>query len=281
MTQTPKVDAHQHFWKVARGDYHWMTPEMGAPLRLDYMPYDMAPLLRRTGIDKTVLVQAAQTDAETEFLLQIAEETDFVAGVVGWVDMEAEDFGARLDALMKRPKFVGIRPMLQDHADDAYIVRPRVLENLRQVAERDLAFDFLTFPRHLPYVAEALAQVPGLRAVVDHISKPFIAEGRLDNWKDGISRIANHPNVFCKVSGMVTEADHAAWTPSDLAPYVEHVLGCFGAGRLMFGSDWPVCLLAGTYGDVLNAVRTVLDRHLSPDECDAVYGGNAIHFYRL
>lgn len=275
------VDAHHHFWRVSRGDYHWMDPAMGEPLLRDYLPADLAPLLRRAGVDRTVVVQAAQTEAETGFLLELASQADFVAGVVGWLDMEDERFEAKLDALLAHPKFVGLRPMLQDLEDDAYILRPRVLGSLRTIAEREIAFDFLTFPRHLGHVVTALEAVPGLRAVIDHISKPPIAARAFDDWAHAIARVGEFDNVSCKLSGMVTEADHASWKPADLQPYVGHVLEVFGPDRLMFGSDWPVCLLAGSYAETLNALRSLLDPVLSGAQQAAIYGGNAIRFYRL
>lgn len=275
------VDAHHHFWRVARGDYHWMDPAMGEPLLRDYLPADLAPLLRKAGVDRTVVVQAAQTEAETGFLLELASQTDFVAGVVGWLDMEDERFEAKLDALITHPKFVGLRPMLQDLEDDAYILRPRVLGGLRAIAEREVAFDFLTFPRHLGHVVTALEAVPGLRAVIDHISKPPIASRSFDDWAQAIARVGEFGNVSCKLSGMITEADHASWKPADLQPYIGHVLEVFGPDRLIFGSDWPVCLLAGSYAETLNALRSLLDPVLSGAQQAAIYGGNAIRFYRL
>ena len=277
----PVVDAHHHFWQVARGDYHWMTAETGLPLRRDYLPEDLAPLLRKAGVDRTVVVQAAQSEAETDFLLDLADGAGFVAGVVGWLDMEDAGFAGKLDRLLARPKFVGLRPMLQDLDDDAYILRPRVRDNLVRMAERGVAFDVLSFPRHLANVTRALEAVPQLRAVVDHLSKPAIAAREFDGWATGISRLAALPNVHCKLSGMITEADHASWRPADLEPYVDHVLSAFGPGRLMFGSDWPVCLLAGSYAEVLNALRTVLEGKLSADERAGVYGANAARFYSL
>jgi L-fuconolactonase len=273
------IDSHHHFWRVERGDYHWM-PESGV-LRRDYMPHDLRPLLRRAGVDRTVLVQAAQTEAETDFLLDIAAETDFVAGVVGWLDFEDERFGDKLERLLRRAKFVGLRPMLQDLADDAYILRPRVMDNLRRVEALDLPFDILTYPRHLPHLLSALDQLPRLRAVVDHISKPPIAAGRQAGWAEDMAAVAAHRNVSCKLSGMVTEADQANWKPADLAPFVRSVFAAFGEERVMFGSDWPVCLLAADYAEVLNALRTILDPALTADGMGKLFGGNAIAFYKL
>lgn len=277
----PVIDAHHHFWQVARGDYHWMTAQTGAPLNRDYLPEDLAPLLRKAGVDRTVVVQAAQSEAETDFLLDLADRAGFVAGVVGWLDMEDADFAGKVDRLMARPKFVGLRPMLQDLDDDAYILRPGVIDNLARLAERGVAFDVLGFPRHLAGVTSALEAVPDLKAVIDHLSKPAIAAKEFDDWAAGIARLATLPNVHCKLSGMITEADQDNWRPADLEPYVDHVLSVFGPQRLMFGSDWPVCLLAGSYGEVMNALRTVLDGKLSADERAGVYGANAAHFYGL
>ncbi|HEV7254902.1 MAG TPA: amidohydrolase family protein [Mesorhizobium sp.] len=274
------IDSHQHFWAPARGDYFWMSPDNPVLFR-DYGPGDLEPLLRRAGVEKTILVQAAQTEAETDYMLEIAARAPFVAGVVGWLDFEDEAFAPKLKALMRRPKFVGLRPMLQDHPDDAYVLRPRVIENLRHVADLDLPFDILSFPRHLPHVLRALDQVPNLRAVVDHLSKPPIASGRLEGWADDISRVAQHPNISCKLSGTVTEADHANWTLPDLEPYVRHVFSAFGPDRVMWGSDWPVCLLAASYAEVLNAVRAILAPMLDAESAAKVFGGNAARFYKL
>lgn len=257
-----------------------MSPDVPVLAR-DYLAEDLRPILRRAGVDRTVVVQAAQTEAETDFLLTLAGEADFIAGVVGWLDFEDAAFATKLDALMRREKFVGLRPMLQDLPDDDYLLRPAVLANLRYLADAGIAFDILTFPRHLPTVLRMLDAVPDLRAVVDHLSKPPVASGELQGWAEDIARVATHPNVFCKVSGLVTEARHATWSPGDLAPYIRHVLNVFGADRLMFGSDWPVCLLAASYCEVLNAARSILDPVLDADGMAKVYGGNATAFYRL
>lgn len=273
-----RIDAHQHFWQPDRGDYGWLD---GAPdiLRRAYLPADLKPTLDRFGVVRTIVVQAAPTVAETEYLLQLADENDFIAGVVGWVDLEADSLAADLARLQQHPKFVGIRPMLQDLPDKRWILRPRVLDGLGRLVDADLAFDILTLPRHLPYVAEALNRTPGLRAVVDHLSKPAIASGEMDPWRDGIAALAAMPNVYCKLSGLITEADHRHWSVADLALYVEHALACFGAGRLMWGSDWPVCRLAGEYGDVLAASMLALSPEL---RCDAgIFGHHAATFYQL
>lgn len=274
------VDAHQHFWRIARGDYGWMGPHV-APLLRDFMPGDLAPLMARAGVGRTVLVQAAETDAETDFLLDVADATPWVAGVVGWADLDDPGFPDRLAALRARPKLVGLRPMLQELDDDAFILRPRVVEHLALVAESGLAFDVLGFTRHLPHVRDALRQVPGLRAVIDHGAKPEIAAGKLDPWRERIAALATLPGLHCKLSGLVTEADLLAWRLDDLRPYVDHLVACFGPQRLMWGSDWPVCTLAASYGEVSNVVRALLSPHLGPPEVESVFGKNALRFYGL
>ncbi|HEV2452900.1 MAG TPA: amidohydrolase family protein [Verrucomicrobiae bacterium] len=275
-----RIDCHQHFWKASRGDYHWMGPAVPALCR-DYLPPDLQPLLKKNKIDKTILVQAAQTTAETDFLLELAVQYDFIAGVIGWLDMDSPDFPRQLEVYSKKPKFLGIRPMLQDLPDDDWILRPRVIDALKWIADRDMPFEFLTYPRHLPHVLTVLDTVPGLRAVVDHVSKPEIKNRKLDPWRSLMSRVAEHPNVYCKLSGMITEADFKTWTPDDLRPYVEHVLSCFGVGRVMFGSDWPVCLLAGSYDQVAAALQAVVKPHLDKSGEAALFGENAARFYQL
>jgi L-fuconolactonase len=274
------VDAHHHLWKVSRGDYHWMTPDMTVLAR-DYLIEDLQPHLRKSSVVRTVLVQAAQTEAETDFLLDLASRSDFIAGVTGWLDLGDPGFPNRLARYRLHPKFLAVRPMLQDIADDAWILRPVVLRNLKQLAALRFPFEFLTFPRHLPHVLRALEQTPGLHAVMDHLSKPPIASGEIEPWASLIRRVAEFPNIQCKLSGMVTEADHARWSPDSLAPYVHHVVDVFGVDRLMFGSDWPVCRLAAEYGEVVNALRTILGARLGPQEIEKVFRGNAERFYGL
>jgi len=275
-----RIDSHQHFWKAARGDYHWMGPAVPVLCR-DYLPEDLRPWLKKNRIDKTVLVQAAQTRAETDFLLELAQAHDFIAGVIGWLDMDSPNFATELELYSKKPKFLGIRPMLQDLEKDDWILRPRVVHSLKLISQRDIPFEFLTFARHLPYVLKVLDAVPGLRAVVDHVSKPEIKNRKLDPWRSLISEVAKHPNVRCKLSGMITEADHKNWTAEDLRPYVEHVVESFGFERVMFGSDWPVCLLAGSYDQVVGALQSILKPRLNERLEADIFGGNAARFYKL
>lgn len=271
-------DAHHHLWKVDRGDYHWMSPEDPCLAR-DYLVEDLRPHLRKAGVTRTIVVQAAATEAETEFLLSLADSTDFIAGVTGWLDLAAPGFPDRLAHFRQHPKFLAVRPMLQDMADERWILQPQVLRNLGHLSDTGIRLEFLTLPRHLPHVLTVLKEVPALRAVIDHLSKPPIAAGVLEPWATLMARVAEQPHVYCKLSGMVTEADHAGWTPESLAPYVEHVIKVFGTDRLMFGSDWPVCRLAAEYGEVVNALRTVLGRWLGPSEIEAIFYGNAARFY--
>lgn len=275
-----RIDSHQHYWKVNRRDYHWMSAAVPILCR-DYLPSDLQPSLVRHGIDKTIVVQAAQTVAETDFLLDLAATIDSIAGVIGWLDMEAPDFIEQFERYRRHPKFLGLRPMLQDFPDDRWILRPRVLSALEYVAKADVPFEFLTYPRHLPFVLETLQAIPGLRAVIDHISKPEIRAGGLEPWKSSISQVARYSNLFCKLSGMITEADHQHWSVDDLRPYVEHVIDCFGINRVMFGSDWPVCLQAGSYDQVIGALEEILSSRRSEELERKVFGDNAVSFYKL
>ncbi|MEQ8965862.1 MAG: amidohydrolase family protein [Azospirillaceae bacterium] len=275
----PILDSHHHFWRAARGDYHWMDPD-NPILARDYMPDDLAPSLRHAGVSRTILVQAAQTEAETDFLLDIAAECDFVSGVCGWLDMDDDAFPDRLAHYRKNPWFVSFRPMLQDLEEDDWILKPRVLKNLAHVAETGVPFEILTLPRQLPHAVEAVRSTPGLKAVVNHLSKPFIKAGEMEPWASEIAVLRHYPDIYCKLSGMVTEADHAAWSPDDLRPYVAHVLDVFGPDRVMFGSDWPVALLAAQgYGEIVNALRSVIGPLLDADEHRKLFHDNAARFY--
>lgn len=274
-----RIDSHQHFWQASRGDYGWLTPELGSLYR-DYLPDDLRPLLQEHRIDKTVVVQAAPTVAETDFLLALAQRREFIAGVVGWLDMASVDFEDQFAAYRRKPGFIGIRPMLQDLPEDDYILKPQVLDSLEKIAAADFPFDFLVYTRHLPYVLQALERAPGLRAVIDHIAKPEIRARRMEPWKSHIRELAQYPNVYCKLSGMITEADRKNWKADDLQPYVEHVAECFGPQRLMFGSDWPVCLLAGTYSQVINTLAEILAPMLNEAAMAKILGENAARFYK-
>ena len=273
-----KIDAHQHYWQVARGDYGWLTPEVG-PIYRDYGPADLKPHIDAAGIERTVVVQAAPTLAETEFLLDMAERQPSIAGVVGWVDLADPDMETTLRHLANRPKFCGIRPMLQDMEDKFFILRDENLAALSLLPKLGLTFDALIRPRHLPVIAALADRLPDLPVVVDHGAKPFIAKGVLEPWAADMSALALRPNVFCKLSGLATEAG-GVWSAETLSPYVRHLLACFGPDRLMFGSDWPVLELAGSYSDWVSAAES-LTAHLPEAARAAVFGGTAARFYGL
>jgi len=271
------VDAHQHFWRPARGDYGWLTPQALPSICRDFGPCDLEPLMAEAGVTRTILVQAAPTEAETEFLLGIARATSFVAGVVGWADLEAADAPQRIAALAKHQKLVGLRPMLQDLADDDWILRPSVAAALDAIEAAGLRFDALVTPRHLPHLVGLLADRPGLKVVIDHGAKPAIAAGELNDWATAMRAIARDTEAFCKLSGLVTEAAEG-WRLADLQPYVELLLEAFGPARLMWGSDWPVVNLAGGYLAWRAAAETLTD-DCSAAERALIFGETAAAFY--
>jgi L-fuconolactonase len=283
VTGPPVVDAHQHFWfDPSTADYPWMTGAM-SPIRRTCGPDDLRPLLAESGVDRTVVVQTRSSLSETEAFLDLAVETDFVAGVVGWVDLTDSNVASTLRALQRRPSgryLVGIRHQVHDEPDPEWLLRDDVLRGLRAVADAGLVYDLLVRTRELPAAYAVARRFPQLRLVVDHIAKPPIAQRQIDQWAQAITPLADLGNVFCKLSGMVTEAKWATWTVEDLAPYVDRVVGWFGDDRLLFGSDWPVCLLAGSYDDVVAAYRqSVAARPESVQR--AIFGGNAVRLYRL
>ena len=274
-----RIDAHQHFWRYSPRTHAWIDDAMAA-LRRDFLPADLEPLLRDAGFGGSVAVQAQQDVAETEWLLALAAEYPFIRGVVGWVDLCARDVREQLRRLSSNSKLKGVRHVVQDEPDDRFMLRPDFMRGIGALAEFGLAYDILIYPRQLPAAAELAAAFPEQRFVLDHIAKPEIRERRIDAWARGITALARHPNVWCKLSGMVTEADWGAWSPADIAPYIDVVLEAFGPDRLMIGSDWPVCTLAGAYGDVLQIVTERIAR-LSSREQAAILGENAAQFYRL
>ena len=271
------VDSHQHFWDPAGADYPWMTDDVAA-IRRRFMPEDLRPLLEANGVDATVVVQARSDLDETRELLRLAAATDFVAGVVGWADLTAADVGAELAALkagIGGEKLVGVRHQVHDEADPGWLLRADVLRGLHAVRDAGLVYDLLLRPRELPAALEAVRRVDALRFVVDHIAKPRITAGPRDaEWERGLAPLAELPNVSCKVSGLVTEADWRSWRVDDLAPYLEKVVGWFGEDRLLFGSDWPVCTLAAEYEQVIAVARALLPR-------EKPFGENAVRVYRL
>lgn len=275
------IDAHQHYWEVGRFDYGWTR--QGVPsLDRDFLPEQLEPHLRAAGVARTVLVQVLHTEDETRWMLDLARRHPSIAGVVGWVDLTAppDAIHAALDRLLADPRLVGIRHLVHEEPDDDWLAREDVLRGLAVLEERDVAFDLLLRPRHLRHVPRLSDRLPRLRMVIDHIAKPLIRDQVVEPWASEIGTAAGNPNVWCKVSGMITEADHAAWTADDLRPYIETVLGAFGPERLMYGSDWPVCTLAGSYERVIGALRQVLDGMDEP-VLSRVFATSAQTFYRL
>ena len=277
------LDAHQHFWSLSRGDYRWLRPELG-PLYRDHLPADLEPWLDWARIDKTILVQAADTVAETSYLLALARETPFVAGVVGWVDLESRTAPGEIERLAEDPLLVGVRPMLQDLPDAAWMLEPALAPAIAALAEQGLAFDALVRMDHLPHLLPFLRRYPELKVVVDHAAKPVVACGMrpwpsFAAWRDHMASIARESTACCKLSGLVTEAD-GEWSTAELRPYVEVLLETFGPRRLIWGSDWPVVLLAGGYEAWWRATVELLSG-LPPEDGAAILGGNAAAFYRL
>ncbi len=272
------LDAHQHFWTVERTDYGWLTPDL-TPLFRDFGPTDLAPLMRPAGINRTILVQAAETEAETDYCLRLARETDFVAGVVGWLDMLAENFVARLDHYQAQPKWIGLRPMLQGH-DPAMIADPAFRAALAEVARRDIPFDILTFPAPPAGDPRGAGLGPGLRGIIDHISKPDMTKPDMGSWATDMAAIGAMPNILCKISGLVTEAG-PDWTIDRIRPFVRHVADAFGPDRLVFGTDWPVCTLAATHEQVVDLAKSLLAEIFGADDLDKIFEKNAVRFYKL
>ena len=276
---TARIDSHQHFWIYNEADYPWMAGER-APLQVDYMPPDINPLLNASGMDGTVAVQARQVQRETDFLLELADEYDFVRGVVGWLDMRADDIEAQLERVAGRPHLSGLRHIVHDEADDRFMLGGNFLRGLAALKQYDLRYDLLLYPRHIPVAIQVVKRFPEQPFVLDHIAKPFIKDGTLEPWASDIRELAAHDNVWCKVSGMVTEAAWDAWTPDDFRPYLDVVFDSFGVERLMFGSDWPVCTLAGSYSEVVGIVEGYIAA-LSAAEQAKIMGGVAAEFYQL
>ena len=279
MSMTSRIDAHQHFWRYAPDTHPWIDSSMPA-LKRDFLPADLEPLLRAAGFDGCIAVQARQDVAETEWLLALADEHAFIRGVVGWVDLCAPDVDAQLALLAARPKLRGIRHIAQDEPDDRFLLRPDFMRGIAALAQFDLAYDILIYPRQLRAAAELAAAFPKQRFVLDHLGKPPIRGGEIDAWARGIAALSRNRNVYCKLSGLVTEADWREWSPDDFAPYLDIAMQWFAPERLMFGSDWPVCTLAGSYPDVTAIVTRYLDR-LAPEARDMILGETAIDFYHL
>jgi L-fuconolactonase len=279
----PRIDAHHHFWDPTRTAYPWMVGEAFDPVRRPFTPGDLGPELAAQAISGTVLVQTISREAETREFLELAERTDFIWGVVGWVDLTSAGVGDHLYALIGGiggGRLVGIRHQVHDEGDPEWLCRADVRRGLAAVQERGLVYDLLVRARELPAAVDTVAALPHLQFVLDHIAKPRIAEGKDPEWQERMPALAALPNVAVKLSGMVTEANWTSWTAADLRPFVASVVDWFGAGRLLFGSDWPVCLLATSYAGVVGALEQAVGP-VTTDEAARIFGLNAVGVYRL
>lgn len=274
-----KIDAHQHFWRYDSKEYPWISNEM-PQLKQDRLPEHLQQELERHGFDGCVAVQARQTEEETDFLLALSRQYSFVKAVVGWVDLQGKDLEQRLSDYSRFGALKGFRHIVQDEPDDQFLLREAFLRGVGLLKDYGFTYDILVYEKHLPVVVRFLEQLPDQPFVLDHIGKPVMEGGPSPAWKDNIQLIAAHPNVFCKLSGLVTEADWSHWKTEDFLPFLEVVWKAFGPERLMIGSDWPVCLLAAdNYGDVISVVDAFMEG-CSAEEKESVYGKNAMLFYK-
>lgn len=274
-----RIDSHQHFWTYDPVEYGWMDERMGA-LKSDHLPEDLAPLLAAHELDGCIAVQARQSLEENEFLLGLAARAECVKGVVGWVELCSPEVGAQLDALANEPKLVGVRHVVQDEPDDAFLLREDFQRGVAELAGRGLVYDVLIYPKQLPAALRFVERFPDQPMVLDHIAKPLVAAGQLEPWASQMRELGQNPHLACKLSGLITEADWEHWTPDDFLPYFEVVREAFGEERLMYGSDWPVCKLAGDYGRVVQLAERFASE-LSAAGRDAFWGANAARVYGL
>lgn len=273
------IDSHQHFWHYKPAKHAWIDDNM-AVIRKDFMPSDLEVVYQENGIDGCVAVEADQTLAETDFLLKLASEHDFIKGVVGWVDLRNNTIETTLEIYSQHQKLKGFRHVVQGEADHNFLLRPQFMMGISLLKKFNFTYDILILPHQLGAALEFVKQFPNQKFVIDHIAKPYIKDGFYDGWAVLMKEIAKHDNVSCKVSGMITEADYKLWTPEQIKPYMELVLEAFGPERLLFGSDWPVCLVAGNYSKVKRVVTDFISE-LSANEQAQIMGRNAINFYNL
>lgn len=274
-----RIDAHQHFWIYSRAEYEWIDESM-ATLRRNFLPEDLRPELEGAGFEGSIAVQARQTLEETQWLLELADSSPKILGVVGWVDLCSPECRSQLATFRRNPKLVGVRHIAQSEPDNRFLLREDFLRGIALLEEFDLAYDILIYTKHLPVAAEFVERFPKQRFVLDHLAKPPIKNREIESWASGIRRLAGFPNVFCKLSGLVTEADWQNWKVRDMTPYLDVAFEAFGPSRLMIGSDWPVCLVASSYRRTLDVVGNYLQKHPAED-IEAVMGGNAQRFWRL
>jgi L-fuconolactonase len=273
------IDTHHHLWHYNRQEYGWIGESMSV-LKQDYLPGDLEQELQKAGTTGTVVVQARQSLQETRWLLDLAGENRFILGVVGWLDLCSPDLDQQLLEYAAHPKLVGVRHLLQDEPDDGFMLRGDFLEGVAKLGPYDLVYDLLLFPRHLDIAVELATKLPLQRFVLDHLGKPAIRSGEMEPWRSGIQNLAERANVWCKLSGMVTEADHERWQYNDLLPYMEVAVNAFGPDRVMLGSDWPVCRLAAEYTEVM-AITGKFIKSLEREDRDKILYQNAIDCYQL
>lgn len=273
------IDSHQHFWKYEPVKHDWIDDSM-VVIRKDFMPEDLQLVYQENNIDGCIAVQADQTLEETNFLLDLAEKNDFIKGVVGWVDLRAENIDEVLKSYSKFEKLKGFRHVVQGEADHNFLLRPDFLRGIACLEKYNYTYDILVFPHQLGAVLELVKRFPNQKFIIDHIAKPYIKDGFYDGWAALMFEIGKQKNVYCKLSGMVTEADYTIWTPEQILPYMKLVLFAFGWKRVLFGSDWPVCLVAGNYSKVLKLVTDFIAT-LSETEQASIMGENALKFYNI
>jgi L-fuconolactonase len=274
-----RIDSHQHFWKYDAVNYDWINEEMSL-LRKDFSPIDLKPILDENGIDGCVAVQAQQSQVENDFLLEYAGKYDFIKGVVGWVDLQSEKIEEQLLHYQQFKKLKGFRHVLQGEPVRDLMLKPEFKRGISYLNKYGFTYDILIFPDQLNFCRELVKELQEQPFVIDHIAKPYIRDKKIEEWQNDITAIAQYENVYCKISGMVTEADWKAWKKEDFAPYLDVVVNAFGTNRIMFGSDWPVCLVGGSYKEILSIVRDYFSS-FSKQEQDAFFGGNASKFYNL
>jgi L-fuconolactonase len=273
------IDAHHHLWEFNSTDYGWMDDSMSV-LKRDYLPAELENEIAKAGVAGTVVVQARQIIDETRWLLHLAEENPFIEGVVGWVDLRSTDLDQQLEELAGHTKLVGVRHVIHDEPDENFMLLPAFVKGIEKLKDNNLTYDLLLFPKHLSRAIELVSLFPEQRFVLDHMAKPYIKSGIMQPWKRDIEALAAHPNVWCKISGMVTEADLTGWRYEDFIPYMEVVFWAFGSKRIMLGSDWPVCKLAGEYKDVLSIPMTYSEQ-MSDSEIANIYYKNTLEAYQL
>ena len=274
-----KIDTHQHFWNLAEVEYSWLVPAYG-PIYATFTPQDLEPHVRRAGIDRTVVVQSANSYEDTAYMLLASDLHEWIGAVIGWVNLlDPDEVHRRMEIYSKHPKFRGIRHLIHTEPDPDWVVQDAVIESLKVLASHDMLYEVVAvYPNHLEHVPTLAERVPDITLVIDHLAKPPIASREMGVWADQLKAAAAHPNVYAKVSGLNTAAE-ADWTADSLKPYIDYAIECFGADRLMFGSDWPVAILAGDYQGVWEATQTALKGH-SQSTVDAILGGTAEHVYR-